>query len=213
MKKLDLMPINLQYFADPAGGGSDGDNQTPPAKDPDNPDPTGSDGNDPDPAEPTKKYTDDDVNAIIDKKFAKWKADREAEVAQAKKLGQMSVDQKKDFELSQANERAQAAEDQVAKFQMTSTARKMAAESGIQLTDDDLEHLVTTDADTTKTNLDWLKGLRDRVESDIKAEFLKGNPPKTGGSTLSHDKGDLGKRLASDIVSSQKSNPYKRTEE
>ncbi|HGM9003160.1 TPA: hypothetical protein ACKQOS_001025 [Streptococcus pyogenes] len=33
-----------------------------------------------------KKYTDADVDAIIDKKFAKWKSEQEAEKSEAKKI-------------------------------------------------------------------------------------------------------------------------------
>ena len=52
------------------------------------------------PAEPEKqpqdekKYTDADVNAIIDKKFAKWKSEQEAKENEAKKLREMNENQK-----------------------------------------------------------------------------------------------------------------------
>ena len=41
-----------------------------------------------------KKYTDADVDAIIDKKFAKWRADQEAKESEAKKLAKMNADDK-----------------------------------------------------------------------------------------------------------------------
>ena len=52
------------------------------------------------PAEPApqpqdeKKYTDADVDAIIDKKFAKWKSEQEAKENEAKKLAKMNADEK-----------------------------------------------------------------------------------------------------------------------
>ena len=52
------------------------------------------------PAEPEKqpqdekKYTDADVNAIIDKKFAKWKSEQEAKENEAKKLREMNENEK-----------------------------------------------------------------------------------------------------------------------
>ena len=56
------------------------------------------------PAEPEKqpqdekKYTDADVNAIIDKKFAKWKSEQEAKENEAKKLREMNENQKAEYE-------------------------------------------------------------------------------------------------------------------
>lgn len=210
MMKLNLMSMRLQFFAEPDDGGTGGGDGSP-AK------PTvpatkrGSDGNEPDnphePVDPPKKYTDDEVNAIIDKKFAKWKADQEAEVEQAKKLWRMSAEQKKDYQLSEAQKRAEAAELEVSKYKMTSTARKLATDAGIQLSDDDLSHLVTADVDTTKANLDWLKDLHSRIESDVKTAFLKGNPPKVGGNSLDGKSGTYAERLARSSTQRAKS-PY-----
>lgn len=45
-----------------------------------------------------KKYTDADVDAIIDKKFAKWQKDYESKVDEAKKLAEMTAQQKAEFE-------------------------------------------------------------------------------------------------------------------
>ena len=50
-----------------------------------------------------KKYTDKDVDAIINKKFAKWKAEQEAAVKNAQeesaKLAKMNADQKHQYEM------------------------------------------------------------------------------------------------------------------
>ena len=51
-------------------------------------------------AEPTKtqpndkKYSDAEVDEIINKKFAKWKKEQEAEQSEAKKLKSMNAEQK-----------------------------------------------------------------------------------------------------------------------
>lgn len=45
-----------------------------------------------------KKYTDADVDAIIDKKFAKWKSEQEAEKSEAKKMAKMNEKEKADYE-------------------------------------------------------------------------------------------------------------------
>ena len=53
---------------------------------------------------PEKKYSDEDLNAILDKRFARWKADQEKEKAEAKRLAEMN-----------AQERAEAERDKVQK--------------------------------------------------------------------------------------------------
>jgi len=210
MKNLNLMSMKLQFFAEPDdnGAGNNGDrvassSTTSTKKD----NPADTDNGESETTNSAKKYTDEDVNTIISKKYAKWKADQEAEVEQAKKLGRMSADQKKDYQLDEANKRAEAAESEVSKFKMTSTARKLATDAGIQLSDDDLSHLVTADADTTKANLDWLKDLHSRIESDVKTAFLKGNPPKVGGNSLDGKSGTYAERLAKSSTQRAKS-PY-----
>ena len=48
-----------------------------------------------------KKYTDAEVDAIIDKKFAKWKSEQEAKENEAKKLSKMNADEKQKYQLDQ----------------------------------------------------------------------------------------------------------------
>ncbi|MFD1455227.1 DUF4355 domain-containing protein [Levilactobacillus lanxiensis] len=203
MKYLNLMSMKLQYFSNPDG---DDGKLTPPA------DNEGSDGTNDDSdnqageASDGKKYNDKDVNEIVAKKLARWKSEQAEKDKEAKKLAEMNANQKKDYEIKKANEAAATAKAQVARYEMTDTARKMAADADINLTDEDLNHLVTEDADTTKTNMDWLAGLKDRIAKDVKSEYLKGNPPKAGGNKLEKKSGSYGANLAQQTIT--RKNPY-----
>ena len=44
------------------------------------------------------RYTDADVDAIISKKFAKWREQHEAKVAEAAKLAEMNATQRAEYE-------------------------------------------------------------------------------------------------------------------
>lgn len=210
MKKFNLMPMNLQYFADQTAS----DNGSAGPDDPANPNAdNGSNGgkdNDPDDGE-GKKYTDAEVNAIVQRKLSKWKSDETAKVEEAKKLAKMNANQKKEYELQQANKRAEDAENENKRYKMTKTARDMASEAGVAVTEDDLSHLVTEDADSTKANLEWLSGLKNRISADVKAELLKGNSPKSSGSGLNHESGNLGSELAKQSIK-KNNNPYFNSE-
>ena len=48
--------------------------------------------------EQEKKYSDADVNAIIDKKFAKWQKEQESKIKEAEKLAEMNAQEKAEYE-------------------------------------------------------------------------------------------------------------------
>lgn len=202
MKKFKL-PMNLQYFAEDGGS----DNPTPPADPADNTQPNGDDvqGDNP---KPELKYSDEDVDRIVNKKFAKWKAEEAAKADEAEKLKGMNGQQKKDYELEQANKAKEAAAAELARYKMRDQARSMLSEAGVSITDDDLEHIVTPEAESTTSNVDWLKDLHGRIEASVKTKFLQGNPPRVGGEGLKQDsKSSYGQHLAQ-LNPQVNQNPY-----
>ena len=124
------------------------------------------------------KYTDEDVNKIIDKKFAEWQKKQQKEVDEAKKLAEMNATQKAEYERDQLKKKLEELEKQASLSEMTKTARKMLAESSINIPDELLSMMVTTDAEETKAAVDgFAKIFKEAVESAVK-EKLKGEPPK-----------------------------------
>lgn len=91
------------------------------------------------PAEPTienqpqdeKKYTDADVDAIIDKKFAKWKSEQEAKENEAKKLAKMNADEKQKYQLDQREQELANREQVLARKELTAEAKAMLSERGL----------------------------------------------------------------------------------
>lgn len=142
--------------------------------------------------EDEKKYSDADVNALLNKKFAEWARKRDAEVDEAKKLAEMNESEKAKYERDKLQKQL---DELIAKDQlnaMTKEARSMLATESINVPDDLLAVLVTTDAEKTKAAVNSFTSLfKDTVEATVK-ERLKGNTPKggksSGGSTLTVDK-------------------------
>ena len=126
------------------------------------------------------KYTDEDVNKLIDQKFAEWQKKQQKAVDEAQKLATMNATQKAEYERDQLRQELNEYKRQASLAEMSKTARKMLADDGISVSDELLSMLVTTNADDTKTAVDgFSKAFTEAVESAVK-ERLKGEPPKRG---------------------------------
>lgn len=171
-KLFDLLKeqkINLQLFADDVEDSDDNDNKDTSEKD--------------EKKEPEKKYSDEDLDRIISKKFAKWKQDQEKAVDEAKKLADMNAQEKAEYERDKIRKELDELKNEKVLNEMSKTARKMLSDEGINISDDLLANLVTTDAEKTKSVVnDFAKMFKNEVESAVK-EALKGNPPKKGVKT------------------------------
>lgn len=128
----------------------------------------------------TPKYSEDDLDKILGKKFARWKQEEQQKVDEAKKLAEMNAQQKAEYERDQIKKELDAYKRKDAIAEMTKTARKMLSEKNINISDDLLSMMVTTDAQETKTAVDgFIKSFNDAVEAAVK-ERLRGEPPRRG---------------------------------
>lgn len=164
----------LQLFADagsepggtdPKGGESEGKDQE------------GSDSRD---GEPEKKYTDADIDEIINKRFARWQKEQQKKEDEAAKLAAMNEKEKAKYEKEQLEKELNEykRKDSIAK--MTKTARGILAESNISVSDDLLSMFVSTDAEQTKAAVEaFADSFSKAVENAVK-ERLKGEPPRRG---------------------------------
>ena len=174
--------LDLQLFAD---DGADGSSQEPANSTTETKEAEGKE-NEP---KPEKKYSDDDVDKILNKKFAEWEKKKQKEVDEAKKLADMNAKEKAEYERDKLQKELDALREKDSLSEMTKTARKMLSDEGVSVSDDVLSMIVSTDAEKTKAAVDaFAKAFNDAVEAAVK-EKLKGNPPKKGGgSTLTKEK-------------------------
>jgi len=120
------------------------------------------------------KYTDDDINKIVDAKFAKWQEKKDKELTEAKKLAEMSVQEKLEFELKNKQAEFDALQAKVDRNELIGVARTMLSEQKLTIDEGLLELLVVSDAEKTKGNVDSFvklfneavnKGVLDRVKN------------------------------------------------
>ena len=177
MKKRLFMA--LQMFAeDPAGG------QNPAGADPaGGQNPAGADPKATEPKnEPEKKYTDEDVDRIINQKFAQkfseWEKKQSKAKDEAEKLAGMNAEQKEKYENEQLKKQVQDLLRKDALGKMATVARGMLGEKNISVSDDLIEMLISDDAEKTKSSVDsFITAFQSAVEKAVK-DALKGNPPK-----------------------------------
>lgn len=167
--------FSLQMFADEGNAGEPAANNTQqPATEP-KPAPiaTVADNDQP-------KYTDKDVDRLINQKFAEWQKKQDKAVDEAKKLSAMNAQQKAEYERDKLQKELDEYKRQASLAEMTKTARKMLSEAGITIPDELLGMMVTTEAEDTKAAVDaFAKVFTEAVEAAVK-ERLKGEPPRRG---------------------------------
>ena len=173
--KKDLL-FNLQLFADEATdteAGTDTENTTE-----DNEQST-----EPKVKPNAAKYTDEDVDKILNKKFAEWEKKQQKKTSEAERLGKMTAEEK-------ANERIKALEDKLAEAErkearsaMTKEARAILQAANINVNDELLANLVSDNAESTQASVkSFISLFNSAVEKAVK-EAYKGETPKKGGAS------------------------------
>lgn len=138
-----------------------------------------------------KKYTDEDVNQIINSKFKKWKMEQEKKISEAQKLAQMDEAEKAEYERKQLEEELQKLRSEKTKSEMISVSRKMLQENNVSVSDDLISSIITDDADKTKENINaFIENFNAAVEKEVN-ERLKSTPPKRMSNNKTLSKKDI----------------------
>jgi hypothetical protein len=196
LKRIDLKRkrLNLQLFAEDEGGDEGG------KTDPD--DDKGGDDGKPDPKDggkdDEKKYTDADVNRLLNAKYAKMAEKFKKELQEAKdeaaKLAKMNADQKKEYEIEKLKKENEELKGQATRYELGKTATSILKENNIEATQDILDFVVGEDAETTKEQITKFVGI---ITAQIKAaetERATGRTPKNY-SGEGHEMSDLERRI------------------
>ena len=154
------------------------------------------------------KYTDADVDRIIDQKFAKFKIELEKKdeeraqaVAEVEKLAKMDAEEKATYEQEQQRKKYEEMQAKLAELEQQSAYNAMSKQAATMLAkekitvDDAVLNMVVNanDAEQTQSNIKaFSKLVRDQVAAGIKAA-LAGEPPKTSANSLPLD--EFQKRL------------------
>lgn len=132
-----------------------------------------------------KKYSDDDLNAILDKKFKKWQQQKQKEIDEAAKLANMTAQEKAEHERDQLKAELDELKRANTRAEMESTARGILQESGVNIPDNLIKMIITDEADSTSKNVkDFIKSFNSAVTAEVKNK-LSGKAPQAGTSNKS----------------------------
>lgn len=134
----------------------------------------------------TKKYSDAEVDEIINKKFAKWQKEQEKKISEAEKLAGMNAQEKAEHERDTLQKELDQLKRANSIAEMEKTARTMLHDDGVNVPDEVVSSLIADDADNTKAKVEaFSKAFKEAVQTAVK-DALKGKAPATGkgGSTL-----------------------------
>lgn len=132
-------------------------------------------------ATPTAKtFTQEELNAIIDKRLERERRDAQARidkaVTEAQKLAKMSADERAEHERQELQKKLAEREAEITKRELRAEAKSQLSDKGLPV--ELAEVLPYTDADTTNAALVAVeKVFRQAVEKGV-TERLKGNAPK-----------------------------------
>ena len=101
-------------------------------------------------------------------------------LSEAEKLAKMTDEEKTAYRISQMEKELNAFKEKDTLAEMSKEARKMLSEEEINIPDELLVHLVSTDAEDTKNTVQaFAKLFKSAVQEAIKTKY-KGTPPKAG---------------------------------
>lgn len=187
MKNKQLLPMNLQFFAEPGAGegaaGGSGEasgKSTPPAGTP-------KSTTEPEGGDKGKTFTRDEVAKMIaaetNKVKTEWEKELEAKQQEAQKLAKMNAEEKLKHQLQQKEDEINELRKQQSLAEMTKEASKMFSESDLPIDSDLLGVLVNEDAEQTKKAVNALISFA----SKIKKANARQTPPSAGGQFVAGD--------------------------
>lgn len=179
---FEKLPMNLQFFADdsaPETGAPEGTEsqevETPEEQ----------------PKE-EKTFTQDEVDKMIEKRLARALKDKQQEIDDAKneaaKYAKMNKDEKQQHDLEKAQTEAKQAKADLVRYQLRDATRAELISGGYTPTDDDIDMVVTGDAETTKKNTQSFLSMVERVRENVRNDLLKGKTPISGGDPVKKQK-------------------------
>ena len=141
-----------------------------------------------------KTWTDAEVNALIDKKFAEWSKKSAAKSRAAEKaaeLEKMTAEEKSAAKIKELEDKLTAMEKKEAIAAMTKSAHKILADEKITLPEEIISVLVTEEAESTKENISgFVKVFRAAVDAEVKAR-MAGKQPKAGSTKTTMTKEEI----------------------
>lgn len=135
------------------------------------------------PQQQEKKYTDEDIDKIINRKFAEWQKKQQKAVDEATRLANMTAQEKAEHQRDEWEKKYNELLQQNTLSQMNVEARKILTSEHVSCPDAIVSLLVAEDADKTKENVDaFVTMFKEAVQAEVQ-NLNKKPAPKAGTQT------------------------------
>lgn len=136
-----------------------------------------------------KKYSDADLDKIIENKFAKWQKQQAKAIDEAKKLANMTAQERVEHERDKLQAELDALKKANAVAEMEKTARGILQTDGVNIPDVIISALVADDAETTSNNVKaFSKAFKAAVQAEVKSQLSHKSPTTgTAGKTMTKE--------------------------
>lgn len=128
------------------------------------------------------KYTDDDVDRLINQKFAKWQRDHQSKIDEAQKLAKMNEAERQAYETKKLKEELEELKREKTLNEMGKISRTILSEKNINLDDDMIAMLITDEAESTKVNITKFSEMFEKAVNHRVNELVKSKTPKAGNT-------------------------------
>lgn len=133
----------------------------------------------------TPRYSDEDLDKIIEKKLAKWRKQTKAEVDEATRLANMTAQERAEHERDKLQKELDDLKRANTLAEMEKTARNILSADGWNLPDNLISPFVDEDADKTSENIKaFSKALKKFVQDEVKRELTHKTPASGGAGTI-----------------------------
>lgn len=116
------------------------------------------------------KYSDEDLNRIFDRKFARIMKKHEKELKEAKRLAKINAQKKAEYENKKLQDQLQKLLRKVAIFEISKSARAMLYEKKIFIGEELLSTLISEDAYKTRKSIENFITLFEKAVNDALKE-------------------------------------------
>ncbi len=129
------------------------------------------------------KYSDDDLDRIINQKFAKWQSAQQEKIDEATRLANMTAQERAEHERDKLQKELDDLKHKNAIADMEKTARNILLADGISVPDFLVSTLVRDDAEeTSKAVKTFAEAYKSSVQDAVKQQ-LTHTTPQTGGTS------------------------------
>ena len=173
-----MLPMNIQFFADPgdgggSAGGTGGTGEEPIGGQQSFDDFLKGDGN----QEEFNRRVQKAVNIAVDKAQKKWKIMTDDQVSEAEKLAAMTKEEKSEYMRQKHEKDLATREANITKRELMAEAKNMLAENNLPVSL--AEVLNYTDADSCKQSITAVeKAFKEAVQAAVEEKLKGGKPPK-----------------------------------